>query len=128
LRLAGNFAQQSLAVRRLPDLQPIAGVVRLDAQVLHDEVAIALEARAGRNRHLRRDLERLVNRQLRGLARLDEPARLRGGRSAPFPPRPRHRLHRHRRRSGSVSVSIPLGLNFGFAFCPLSTAISSRNC
>ena len=61
---------QPLAVRRLPDFQTIAGVVGLDAQVLHQEVAIALEARVRGNRQFRRNLERLVNPQMLRLAAL----------------------------------------------------------
>ena len=48
----------------------------LNAQILHDEVAIALEARALRNRRLRRDLDRLVDRELLGLAALGRPGAL----------------------------------------------------
>ena len=71
-----QLTKQALAVRRLPDLQAVTCVVWLDAQILHHEVAIALEARVLRNRHLRRDLERLVDRELPGLAALGRPGAL----------------------------------------------------
>jgi hypothetical protein len=45
-------------------------VLGLDAQVLHQEVAIALEARVRGNRQFRRNLERLVNPQMLRLAAL----------------------------------------------------------
>jgi hypothetical protein len=71
-----QLTDQPLAVRRLPDLEAIAGVVGLDVQILHDEVAIALEARVLGNRRLGRDLDRLVDRQRLGLAALGRPGTL----------------------------------------------------
>ena len=56
----------------------------LDAQVLHDEVPIAFEARALGNRHRRRDLERLVNPQVLRLAALGRPGALARLTLAPF--------------------------------------------
>jgi len=71
-----QLTKQALAVQRLPDFQAVTCVVWLDAQILHHEVAIALEARVLRNRHPRRDLERLVDRELPGLAALGRPGAL----------------------------------------------------
>jgi len=71
-----QLTKQTLPVRRLPDLQAVTCVVWLDAQILHHEVAIALEARVLRNRRLRRDLDRLVDRELLGLAALGRPGAL----------------------------------------------------
>jgi hypothetical protein len=50
-QIARQRPDQPLPVRGLPDFQAIPGVVRGDAQVLNDEVAVTLEARSRRQRH-----------------------------------------------------------------------------
>ena len=71
-----QLAEQQCSVRCLPDLPAIAGVVGLDAHVLHDEIAIACEARVLGNGERRCKLDRLMDRQLPGLAVLGRPGTL----------------------------------------------------
>ena len=97
-------SEQPLAVRRLPDLPAIAGVVGLDTQVLHDEVAIALEPRAGGNRRLRRELARLMDRQLLGLAAFGRTGALARRTSAATV-----------RRAATIIAAIGIIVGFGFA-------------
>jgi hypothetical protein len=65
-----QFTDQQRPLRRQPDLPAIAGIVGLNAQILHDEIAITLEPRSVRNRRPRCHLDRLVDNQLLALATL----------------------------------------------------------
>ncbi len=51
IQIARQRPDESLPVRGLPHFQAIPGVVRGDAQILNDEVAVAFEARSRRQFH-----------------------------------------------------------------------------